>query len=269
MDSTSRPATSRSRLSLHPVAILLSTVGGAVDAIGFLLLFHMFVAHMSGNSAAFGAYLGQGEWAMAFNHLFPIPLFVLGIVAGTVLNEILANGGVRSPFACVAGLEAFLLILFMVLSSAVYSGDALYTDSGFVFYSSAALLVLAMGLQNATLQRAGGADLHTTYVTGTLNALARELVRYVQWLRAQDRHASGGFLLLLQSSRGEPSYHGMILSGSMWMFYVVGASVGSLAKHLWDLGALVLPLLVLAAVVLVDLVRPIELERPGTEDRGP
>jgi uncharacterized membrane protein YoaK (UPF0700 family) len=254
-----RPARPDTSLSLRTIAILLSAVAGAVDAIGFLLLFHMFVAHMSGNSAALGAYLGRGEWSMAFNHLFPIPLFVLGIVAGTVLNEILANHEVRSPFACVAAIEVLLLVLFMLFGFEVYSGGVLRIDSPGAFYSLAALLVTAMGLQNATLQRVGHTDLHTTYVTGTLNNLAQQSLRYAQWLVLQGwRKRDEGFLSLVRLSKSEPSCQGMMLSGGLWLLYVVGGVLGSLAKQWWGPGALLLPILVLGAVVLVDFVRPME-----------
>jgi uncharacterized membrane protein YoaK (UPF0700 family) len=246
-------------LGLRTIAILLSAVAGAVDAIGFLLLFHMFVAHMSGNSAALGAYLGRGEWSMAFNHLFPIPLFVLGIVAGTVLNGILANHEVRSPFACVAAIEVLLLVLFMLFGFEVYSGGVLRIDSAGAFYSLAALLVTAMGLQNATLQKVSHADLHTTYVTGTLNNLAHQSLRYVQWLVAQaGSERDKGLLWLVRSSKNEPACQGMILSGGLWVLYIVGAVLGSLAKQRWGPGALLLPILVLGTVVLVDFVRPME-----------
>lgn len=232
-------------------------VAGAVDAIGFLLLFHMFVAHMSGNSAALGAYLGQGEWSMAFNHFFPIPLFLAGIVTGTVLNEALAGRKVRSPFACVAAVEVLLLVLFMWFGLELYADGMLRAWSTGQFYALAALLVTAMGLQNATLQQVGHADLHTTYVTGTLNNLARQSVRYLQWLGKEiGSKGTGALLPLLRASSDEPAYRGMILSGGMWLFYVLGAAGGSIAKHWWGPGALVLPVSALAIVLVIDLLHP-------------
>ncbi|MGE3809415.1 MAG: DUF1275 family protein, partial [Gemmataceae bacterium] len=38
--------------------LLLTWSAGIVDGVGFLILFHMFTAHMSGNSIAMGVYAG-------------------------------------------------------------------------------------------------------------------------------------------------------------------------------------------------------------------
>lgn len=255
---------SRPPLGLRPIAMLLSMVAGAVDAIGFLLLFRMFVAHMSGNTAALGAYLGEGEWIMAFNHLFPIPLFLAGIVTGTVLNEILARREVRARFACVAAVEVLLLVLFMLFGFNVYSDGALRPESALAFYSLAALLVLAMGLQNATLRGVSRSDVHTTYVTGTLNNLALQSLRYVQWVRMQGLEQSKGNLCaLLRLSWKDPSCRDMLGSAGSWSLYVVGAVVGSIAKQQWGPGALVLPIGVLGTVLFIDVMRPMELLEKG------
>jgi uncharacterized membrane protein YoaK (UPF0700 family) len=81
------------------LAVLLAWVAGFVDAVGYLSLSHLFLAHMSGNSAAMGAYFGQGRWGAAFHRAFPIPMFVLGVAAGAALNEAASRRGVRSLFS--------------------------------------------------------------------------------------------------------------------------------------------------------------------------
>src|SRR5690349_6360434 len=69
------------------LAVSLAWVAGFVDAVGYVSLFRLFIAHMSGNSAAMGAHFGQGEWGEAFYRAFPIPVFVLGVIAGAALHE--------------------------------------------------------------------------------------------------------------------------------------------------------------------------------------
>ena len=44
-----------------PIALSLTVVGGFVDAVGYIALFQVFTANMSGNSVHVGMYLGQHE----------------------------------------------------------------------------------------------------------------------------------------------------------------------------------------------------------------
>src|SRR5215475_312158 len=104
------------------LAVLLAWVAGFVDAVGYVLLFRLFIAHMSGNSAAMGAHFGQGEWGEAFYRAFPIPVFVLGVIAGAALNEAASRRGVRSLFSLTLSVEAALLFLFMICGEGVIRG---------------------------------------------------------------------------------------------------------------------------------------------------
>ena len=93
-------------------AFLLAGVGGSIDAVGVLTLGGLFVAHMSGNSAAFGAAFGQGDWRVGLPHLVAIPVFVLGLFLGYlwILKA-------RTYLRCAALLaaEAVLLAVFFGL----------------------------------------------------------------------------------------------------------------------------------------------------------
>ena len=241
-------------------AFLLSAVGGSVDAVGFLVLFHLFVAHMSGNSAALGAYFGQGQWQMGFRHLFPIPLFLFGIALGTILSETTTRWQLRSTFSVVLGLEATLLLLFMLFGIRMTHEGTIQAASALDFYLLAALPVLAMGLQNATLRRVGGFTLHTTYVTGILDGLAEEGVKYLYWVRDRTRgHTVRRFRNILRLSPRQASFRRTLLCGGVWGSYIIGAVLGSVATHWWNLGSLALPLGALALMITVDLIRPLQL----------
>src|SRR3954447_13390374 len=61
---------------LGTVAVALGAVGGYIDALGFLLLYQLFAANMSGNSILLGLSLGRGQWDVALHQFLPIPLFV-------------------------------------------------------------------------------------------------------------------------------------------------------------------------------------------------
>lgn len=233
--------------------LMLASVGGFVDAVGFLTLFHLFTAHMSGNSVWFGSAIGLGEWRLGLHHLFPIPLFVLGLIAGTVGVELARRRRLRAPFVPALLLEIALLAVFMALGSMSIVDGALRTETVLAFYGLAAIPAFAMGLQNATLRQIAGRTVHTTYVTGVLQSMSEDVVRYAFWLRDA---RSAGVGRALRASPGHPALRGAVVAGSIWVAYVVGAIGGGFASRRWGLLALALPLAVLIAGVVADLMRP-------------
>ncbi|HZT58682.1 MAG TPA: YoaK family protein [Pyrinomonadaceae bacterium] len=239
------------------VAVLLACVAGAVDAVGYLTLFHLFTAHMSGNSVAMGAHLGRREWGEAFRRMFPIPVFVLGVTLGGVVTEVAGRRGVRAVFSPALALEMALLFAFMILGSEDFGGGGVSAEPSWKFYALAGLPALAMGVQSATLRRVGGQTVRTTYITGLLTNLTEECVAFLFWLRDRTRRAGegrGGWTLRVLP---KPSARRLALLGGVYGGYVFGAVAGSCAELRWSLLALILPLCGLAVVVGCDLVRPI------------
>jgi uncharacterized membrane protein YoaK (UPF0700 family) len=222
------------------VALTLAAVGGFVDAVGYITLLGVFVAHMSGNSAAMGAHLGQGKTVAALARAAPIPLFVLGAAGGAVLIEVLARRGVRSTAAVVLSLEALLLLAVMLFGDAELSHGVVAGQRGWTFYVVIVLAATAMGLQTSALRRLAGQTVRTTFVTGMLTHLGEEAAKFA--LPATRPSASSGRLRLL------------IL---VWLCYAAGAVFGGWAHDQWALHALIAPLVALVVVVGVDLVRPI------------
>lgn len=248
--------------------LLLASVGGFVDAVGFLTLFHLFTAHMSGNSVWFGSAIGLGEWRIGLHHLFPIPLFVLGLIAGTAGVELARRRRLRAPFAPALLAEIALLAVFMALGSVYIVDGAQRAATAPAFYALAALPAFAMGLQNATLRQIAGRTVHTTYVTGVLQSLSEDVVRYAFWLREQARGV--GFGHALRASPAHPGLRGAVVAGLIWVAYAVGAIGGGFATRRWALLALALPLAVLTAGVIIDLIRPFApgAGESGEDDRG-
>jgi uncharacterized membrane protein YoaK (UPF0700 family) len=222
------------------VALTLATVGGFVDAVGYITLLGVFIAHMSGNSAAMGAHFGQGKTAAALARAAPIPLFVLGVAVGAVLIEVLARRGVRSTAAVLLSIEALLLLAFMLLGDAELSHGVVVAQRGWTFYVVIVLAATAMGLQTSALRRLAGQTVRTTFVTGMLTHLGEEAAKFA-----------------LPSTRPSASSSRLRLLILVWLCYAAGAVFGGWAHDQWALHALVIPLIVLVVVVGVDLVRPI------------
>jgi uncharacterized membrane protein YoaK (UPF0700 family) len=118
---------------------------------------------MSGNSASFGAHLGQGDWPEALIRGLAIPPFVGGVALGVIV-EIMAEGRERaSRLRPAYGLEMICLILFLCLAT---GRDAVcIRPESPLFFLLVSVLALAMGLQSATLRRAGGTEVRTMYGT--------------------------------------------------------------------------------------------------------
>jgi uncharacterized membrane protein YoaK (UPF0700 family) len=140
--------------SSHNIALAcaLSALAGYVDGIGYLHLGGLFVSFMSGNSTRMGVSLAEGHWPVAVQAFGLVVLFVVGAAGGSLI--VLGHGIHRQPW--VLFVEALLLVLAALLYALGFSNSAV------------AVIVLAMGLENAVFQIEGGGGLGLTYVTGAL-----------------------------------------------------------------------------------------------------
>jgi len=145
------------------LAVCLTALAGAVDAIGFLKLGGLFVSFMSGNSTEAAAALILHDDARLKIALVLVALFVGGAFAGGIVAW--AAGDRRRP--------VLLALVAALLGAAMLGGREAWV--GF----AVGVAAFAMGLQNAVLQRAGEVIVGPTYVTGTLVRLGDGLARAV------------------------------------------------------------------------------------------
>jgi len=220
---------SATRGSLAPafaasVAFFLSGVGGCIDAIGVLTLGGLFVSHMSGNSAALGAAFGQGDWRTGLPHLFAVPLFLVGLFAGYLW---ILRAPTHRGCASILLIEALLLTVFAFLLAREGSPER----NTLAYFGFAALPLLAMGLQNATLREVGRSAFPSTYVTGVLDTLAKSTA-------------------LAVISREERQINSCTASrvARLWFCYVLGALSGSAGLLVFRAGVLFLPVSVLVVI---------------------
>lgn len=241
------------------LAILLAWVAGLVDAIGYITLFNLFVAQMSGNTAAVGLFLGQHKLADALIRGTPIPLFVAGVALGAAITGAMERRRLNYSFAITIGVEVALLLAFLLFGSAAFYAGAIHVQPGsWPFFVLVALLTLPMGLQTAALRRVGSQTVHTTYITGMLTKFAEESVNYLFWLRDQRRHHRRLGLVLRLMPRQAAFNRALLLAG-IWTSYAIGALWGGYSETVWNLRALIVPLCVLAGIVVLDLFMPINV----------
>src|SRR5262249_38686245 len=127
-----------------------------------------------GNSAALTVFAGEGDWREAFRRGLPIPVFVIGVAAGTAVCGFAGRRGVRPLFAPGLGLETILLLAFPRMGTGRFPDGLVPVEPTARYYVTLALPILAMGLQNAALRRVGGVGIHTTFVTGMLTNFGEE-----------------------------------------------------------------------------------------------
>ena len=228
---------------LAAVAVVLSATAGWVDAVGYVLLAHVYVANMSGNTISLGRGLAEGDLAEAAARVWPIVVFAVGLFASELLFELAQRRRRPSGAAWTLGLEAAALALFMALPFSMAPGKY-----GWDYYVPVGLLALAMGLQNATLVRVGASSVYTTHITGNLTRMARESAHAVLWIAGGRRR---------EDEEDRRSLRRVALMGGMWAAYAAGAVGGTLAVGRWGrLGAWA-ALAVLLPLVALDRLRPI------------
>jgi len=242
-----------------PLAVLLAAVAGSVDGVCFVTLYQMFVAHMSGNSAALGVDLAMAQWPAALARFFPIPLFVLGTILGALLYEHLRRRNVQRRLSIVLVIEGTLLAIFALWGSTIESNGQLPRDPAWRFFILAAMPVLAVALQNATLHRVGHASVHTTFVTGILSSFADGVAKSIYML-ADLRKGGASFVTALQQTRQAPQAAQAVLFAGIWLAYLAGAGSGAWLHTRAGLAALILPLIGIGTAVLLDVFRPVHPE---------
>lgn len=214
---------SRPRISPRNLALALAGIAGFVDAVGFLTLHHLFIAHMTGNASKLGVALAQGRLGDALPLILAPLLYVFGIATGTLLVDQRARGAALAA-------QAALVAGYMVYGSTVIHGEVGPGHGRVAFYVLEVLAIVAFGLQTAALREVSGTTARTTYVSGPLTNFTVTAVH-----RLTGRDAKPFSLRLL---------------GGVWLAYVVFATAGAYGLHeitVWCLAFPVAVLLILSA----------------------
>jgi uncharacterized membrane protein YoaK (UPF0700 family) len=227
------------------VALLLTFAAGYVDVVGYLALYQVFTANMTGNTVHFAINLLHSRWQDAMLAGSMILIFVAGSIIGRAIIEVGARNRIRRIASLTLAIEA-LLIGFASLAPP-------HTTVPDVEIGSLAALAFAMGIQTAALTRIGPLTIHTTFVTGMLNKLA-QLISHSMFL-AYDR---------LRGERRVPNAEKKVRRQaffifSIWLAYFVGAIVGTKTEGLFGLRALLIPIVLLAVAILADQVNPLSI----------
>ena len=231
----------------------LTCVAGFVDTIGYVALYRVFTANMTGNTIAIGLGALDGHVALALRRGFAIPMFVLGLVTSRLFVHVGDRRGWTRVAGAIFAFEAVLLAAFIAFGHPLPSSEAAEGDAR--YYLLVALPSFAMGLQNAALTHFGPLSIRTTHVTGNLARLADFIAQYLVWLRARSREAS--LSCALAESRTQRTFRKSVLLAAIWFCYLAGALLAAYLYGRVRLLALIVPIATLLAIAAIDAAHPI------------
>jgi uncharacterized membrane protein YoaK (UPF0700 family) len=153
---------------LPGLLLALTVVTGLVDAVSILRLGRVFVANMTGNVVFTGfAITGAPGFSLAAS-LFALAGFLTGATLG---GSLIRRAGHDRALLLAIAVAAELALVAAALGTAA----AATSITGAVVDVLAALLALAMGIQNAAVRRLAVPDLTTTVLTMTLTGIAADV----------------------------------------------------------------------------------------------
>ena len=236
-------------------ALLLTSIGGFADAIGWITLVEIFTANMSGNSIHVGMAIGNLDLFTVKRFVCSICVYVLAVILTRIALEIGGRAGLQRIASLTLTLEAALLLMFIYVAPPLDHGHVADQSSP-LYLGMISMLAFAMGVQTGTLTHLGPLTVYTTFVTGTLTKFSESFARTIFW--TYDTLKSGR---PLSYAVGGLRHQTDALSSAFllgtWICYVIGAALGTATKAAWELRALYLPVAALVCLVLLDLVRPI------------
>lgn len=139
----------------------ISFLAGMTDAVG-LMLTGNFVSFMTGNTTRAAIAFGIGD----FGHAEVLIAAILTFIAGNALGIVVAH---------IADRRAFVVLACVSILLAVAAGVEPPSLVLVQFY----LVVLAMGMVNATVEHIEGLPIGLTYVTGALSRFGRGIGRFL------------------------------------------------------------------------------------------
>ncbi|THV42514.1 YoaK family protein [Glycomyces buryatensis] len=198
------------------LAVLLAFGAGASDALSYLHLSGVLIANQTGNIVLLGVAIAQGRLGDAFAGAVSLLAFFAGMAVGFVLTDHLS----KRRFRVLLVLELALLLSLAVMMSV-----------GIPRYISIAVAAFAMGLQAVNGVRLGFDAVSTTYLTGSMTAMVRQLTRHRRL-----------------------NHHGKVAAVVVAVFFIGVLAVA--AGNLWiGSGSLWLPAAAVAAALVFDELR--------------
>ena len=240
------------------VAISLAWAAGFVNVVTWIVLFHVHISFMTGNTSSFGNDLASGNWKGALEHGWPILPFVAGLFYSAATTRFARRHGIHSSFSVALVTEVVLLLAFLAIGASHFAGGKISTESLWVAIALLSLPAAAMGAQTVTVTNVNGLRVYTTYLTGSLSKFAEAVVEYLFWAadRLRSRHPHR-LRRVVGASFRQTSLQRAALTAGLWIGFFIGAFCGAVMLHRIGVLSLLAPIAVLCATVVIDILRPV------------
>lgn len=148
---------------------LLSGVAGYVDAAGFVCLFGLFPAHLTGEIVGLTVSVSSGLPLQL--RVLMLPAFIAAVGVAVIVARLSRRRG-RPPLLALLGLMTLALLLFTVAGFALPELANASHPVPVLLLSS----VAAMAFQNTFMREAVGANCPTTVMTGNITQFVIEFI---------------------------------------------------------------------------------------------
>lgn len=175
---------------------MLALIGGFTDTAGFIILFGLFTAHVTGNIVIAAADVVRHGGTGALAKLLMIPIFIFAIAATTLTIDFVRQRWLHRVLSVMLCVETVLLAAFFAATLVLDPGRS--SPDGWRIILVGALGVCAMGVQNTMMRELPlVATLPTTMMTGNTAQMTIAVVRWARACLASDpalRHKSAAQL---------------------------------------------------------------------------
>ena len=183
--------------------VLLASVAGYVEVIGFLDVGGIYPAIMTGNTVQLGLTAAKAQWAHCGLIGFAVLMFFIGGIIASLIKRHL-----RQP-----AIELLIMATLLCVASLV----RMSAPSRIPF--ELPLLAFALAMQGETIARFGGVSLQTIVVTNNMLKFSEALVqRYFVFGKRRT------------TPENRVPLADVLLPGSAWLSYSVAAGLGALAN---------------------------------------
>jgi uncharacterized membrane protein YoaK (UPF0700 family) len=154
---------------------ILALIAGYVDTVGFVALFGLFTAHVTGNFVLIGAELaGVGQGMLL--KLLAFPSFIIGIALSSVIFKFLERILSAHAASALHLSQGMLLVLFLI--TGLIATPITNSNASMVLICGV-LGTMAMGVQNARGRLLQVSGLPNTVMTGNVTQIVLDAIELI------------------------------------------------------------------------------------------